>query len=399
MLTPEQIQELTTKAEAITEELDVKLIQLMIDRVCERLNRGDEYLITSVDIWTAQTLRDIGGDLTAVARLVASYQPKIQAAIFYAFNEAFKASWLQETGIYTAAGITQMQPASFYVDILRRNYEQTVAEYMNFTRSIASTWQTEFFNITSRAYMAVASGAMSYTAAYSQAIREMVETPLKAVVYPSGHVDTIETATVRAIRTAVNQTAADITQRRMQVGWDIVLVSAHYGARPSHAAWQGKFYSLNGSTPGLKTLADACGYGEVDGLCGANCRHSFGPHTLDYNPYDDININAQESAEMYRNEQRQRSYERSIRRDKSALMELETARAETTNAEAIEKIVDGYNRTAYHMAETERKYLAFSVDNELKPQPSRMEVGGFGKEQEKEAAKAAAAWRAELQDK
>ena len=102
---------------------------------------------------------------------------------------------------------------------------------------------------------------------------------------------------------------------------------------------------------------------------------------------------------MYRNEQRQRSYERSIRRDKSALMELETARAETTNAEAIEKIVDGYNRTAYHMAETERKYLAFSVDNELKPQPSRMEVGGFGKEQEKEAAKAAAAWRAELQDK
>lgn len=398
MLTPEQIQELTTEAAAVTEELNTKLIRLMIKRVCERLNRGDEYLITSVDVWTAQTLRDIGGDLTAVARLVAQYNPKIQAAIFGAFNAAFKASWEQETGIYTAAGITQMQPASFYVEILRRNYEGTLADYMNFTRSIASTWQTEFFNITSRAYMAVASGAMSYTGAYSQAIREMVDTPFKAIVYPSGHVDTIETATVRAIRTAVNQTAADITQRRMQeVGWDIVLVSAHYGARPSHAAWQGKFYSLNGTTPGLKTLAEACGYGEVDGLCGANCRHSFGPHTLDYNPYDDIAINREESAKMYKAEQTQRAYEREIRHDKSALMELETAKAESVNPEAVERIAEDYNRRAYHMAETERKYNEFSEEHALKTQPSRMEVGGFGKEQEKSATRAALAWRKRLQ--
>lgn len=58
----------------------------------------------------------------------------------------------------------------------------------------------------------------------------------------------------------------------------MVEVSAHGGARPEHAEWQGKVYSLRGETKGYKTLEDACEYGNVTGLCGVNCRHTFFPY-------------------------------------------------------------------------------------------------------------------------
>ena len=45
-------------------------------------------------------------------------------------------------------------------------------------------------------------------------------------------------------------------------------VSAHMGARPTHAQWQGKVYSE-------EELVSVCGLGEVTGLLGANCYHNY----------------------------------------------------------------------------------------------------------------------------
>jgi hypothetical protein len=55
-------------------------------------------------------------------------------------------------------------------------------------------------------------------------------------------------------------------------------VTAHAGARTTHAVWQGGWYSLSGDTaeyyPNLERIT---GYGSVTGLKGANCRHDFYP--------------------------------------------------------------------------------------------------------------------------
>lgn len=66
-------------------------------------------------------------------------------------------------------------------------------------------------------------------------------------------------------------------QLAMELGMDLVEVTAHAGARPSHAEWQGQVYSLTGNTRGYAKLSDATGYGTGEGLGGWNCRHSFFP--------------------------------------------------------------------------------------------------------------------------
>lgn len=55
-------------------------------------------------------------------------------------------------------------------------------------------------------------------------------------------------------------------------------VSAHAGARPEHAAWQGKVYSRSGTSEKYPDFRSSTGYGTGAGLCGWNCRHTFGPY-------------------------------------------------------------------------------------------------------------------------
>ena len=63
-----------------------------------------------------------------------------------------------------------------------------------------------------------------------------------------------------------------------EVGCDLVEVSAHAGARPEHALWQGKIYSRSGKSEKYPDFVASTGYGTGAGLCGWNCRHSFGPY-------------------------------------------------------------------------------------------------------------------------
>ena len=53
----------------------------------------------------------------------------------------------------------------------------------------------------------------------------------------------------RAIITGVNQATAKVSEANAAaLGTDLVEVTSHMDARPEHAAWQGKVYSLSGSS-------------------------------------------------------------------------------------------------------------------------------------------------------
>ncbi len=83
----------------------------------------------------------------------------------------------------------------------------------------------------------------------------------------------------RAIVTGINQTAARLQDELAdEVGCDLVEVSAHAWARPEHAEWQGKIYSRSGKSEKYPDFRSSTGYGTGAGLCGWNCRHTFGPY-------------------------------------------------------------------------------------------------------------------------
>jgi hypothetical protein len=86
------------------------------------------------------------------------------------------------------------------IRLMERNYEKSLHEWNNYTGTFANEAQKLFINQCDLAYDKVMSGAT----AYDQAVREAVETVASdgvIVEYPSGHKDTLEVATARAVRT------------------------------------------------------------------------------------------------------------------------------------------------------------------------------------------------------
>ena len=136
------------------------------------------------------------------------------------------------------------------------------------------------------AVMQIQSGAISYNQAIKSAVQQLAG-GLKVVNYESGHVDNIDVAVRRAVMTGVNQICDQYTNQSAEyLETRYFEVSAHSGARDkpgdspwsSHKDWQGKVYyqSESGEPDPLglyDDLVETTGYGYVDGLTGANCRH------------------------------------------------------------------------------------------------------------------------------
>ncbi|MEG2934637.1 MAG: phage minor capsid protein, partial [Gordonibacter sp.] len=91
----------------------------------------------------------------------------------------------------------------------------------------------------------------------------------------------VDVAVRRHIRTQIAQDGMRLTELLMdEADVDLVEVSSHGGARPSHAKWEGRVYSRNGDKiingVRYRDFKSACNWGDVaDGIGGANCRHSY----------------------------------------------------------------------------------------------------------------------------
>ena len=132
------------------------------------------------------------------------------------------------------------------------------------------------------AVLQVESGAISYNQAIKSAVQQLAQGGLKIVDYESGHRDQIDVAARRAVMTGVSQLCAKYTEQSAEwLDTPYFEVSAHAGARDkpgpspwsSHKDWQGKVYSTR-SGDIYPNIYEVCGLGYVDGLEGANCRHS-----------------------------------------------------------------------------------------------------------------------------
>lgn len=176
------------------------------------------------------------------------------------------------------------------------------------------------------AYIKTLTGGTSLEQSVAQAVRKMGSEGLVATyVSSSGRVtrQSLEVAVRRAVTTSVTQASTKMTIERCEErDIDLVEVTAHDGARPEHAVWQGKVYSLNGKTDGYELLAIATGYGEADGLAGVNCRHTFYPYVEGTKKLKDIG----DTKEVYEQTQEQRYIERNIRKYKRQAQACEAAK-------------------------------------------------------------------------
>lgn len=395
MLKPDYLIHISEGAESIAEQLHIDIINRIVERVMIRIGRGDNYLLTAQDKWQIEVLQDAGYLLEDIQREIAKRTKQQEAEIRDAMIDAGVRAIEYDNAIYEAAGLSPLPliQSPYLMRLMERNYQATLGEWRNFTRTTANAAQQLFIQTVDKAYHMTASGAISYTQAVREAINEIVQDGV-VVKYPSGHQDSIETATLRAVRTGISQATGAIQMARMEeMDWDIILTSAHVGARsgdggqnPSnHLWWQGQFFSRTGRTSGLPLFVEATGYGTeewgVVGLCGVNCRHSFGPGDGVNNPFALDDIMYADNAKVEKLQQKQREIERTIRRIKRETMTLKTAVDNAESEEERQALDADYQKSAAYLQKWNTKYDTFCKDNNLKPLRDRLEIAQWDRAQ------------------
>ena len=400
MLSPDYLLHISEGAEELASQLHTEIIRKMVYRIMLRIGRGEDYILTATDKWQIETLQESGYLLEDIQQLIAKYTKLQQSEIAEAMEDAGVKALEYDDKIYRDAGLAPfpLTQSPQLIRIMQRNYDATMGEWNNFTRTMAESAQRNFIYQVDKAYNLVTTGAMSYTEAVMDVVNSIISEGA-TVKYASGHEDTIETATLRAVRTGVSQSTAQIQIARMKEnGIGLVLTSAHLGARPSHEVWQGQIYSIDWKqmeeiypleeipTPQVAVdekypeFVESTRIGEIDGLCGINCRHSFGPYFegMD-NPYE--KFDTVENLNQYKKEQRQRTLERRIRDTKREVMGLKEA-VDTAPSDKAKFAADmDYKRKAALLAKQNAAYKDYCSRNELKTLNDRLQIAKWDRKQ------------------
>lgn len=404
MLSPEYLLRVSEGAEEIAERLHQDIVKRLIQRIVARLERGDDYILTPIDKYQLETLKQAGFLMKDIEKEIAAKTKLQRAEIRAAFEDAGIRSYAYDSRVYEAAGLATkpLTQSPQYIRMMQRAYEATLGEWRNFSRTTAGEAYRRFIVECDRAYYSVQSGAISYTQAFREAINRIADEGV-VVAYrdKDGNItrrDTIETATLRNIRTGISQSCAEITNARMEeMDWDILLVSAHLGARytekndyTNHFWWQGKFYSKSGKDERFPPFS-VCGQGDVQGINGANCRHSYSPGDGETNPFSDYD--SEENKKAYDLSQKQRQLENRIRHTKRQVMAIKEGRDYAEHPDHKAALDEDYKKKSAKLERQNKEYKDFCEQNGLKTRQERLTIAKWDRQQAAEARGAAARYK------
>ena len=275
---------------------------------------------------------------------------------------------------------------------VREMRKRATGDILNLTRTMGFSFPTgsvparrAFTAALNSALTQAVSGTVSYQQACANAVRLLTQSGLRHIDYKNGVTRQIDTAVRNAVLTASAQLSGEIMQANIEEsGVAYVQVSAHWGARDSHAVWQGKVYSL-------AEFRSVCGYGEPsnpDHIYSYNCRHTHYPYwpgisePVEYPPEPGPFEADGKTYTYYQATQRQRAMERSIRAMKRDALAQDAMGDK--GALAAAKI---------RLDEKTAAYRRFSAQVNMRPRLERTQVFGYDRSA---AAKGRAAVREEI---
>lgn len=386
MLTPNYLEQLPQPMIALVNELQEEIIA----EVTKRIVKAN--VLTPSSEWLLYKANQLRLSSAAVNKIIAKNAKLRERTVRELYTEAVKLALNEDAKIYryaisegaldpmSGAKLTSFFKSVALNDTFKKGLAATNGLMRNLTNSMAAVSNRMLSDALDLAWLEVASGAFTPDEAVYKAIEKLAEKGLAVVEYKSGHKDQVDVAVRRAVRTGINKTCCDMQlDLANEMGSDLVEVSSHFGARPTHAEWQGQIYSLSGKHPKYKPFS-VTGYGRGDGLGGWNCRHNFYPF------FEGISIPASEptfteakNLEYYKKTQKQRGYERAVRHSKRELAALNSARANTSDAALKAKLDKEFARKSSVLKKREKRLNDFCRDNGLLKDSSRTRVNGFGR--------------------
>ncbi len=381
MLTPQQWDLIEKQASKLYANLELEIIKEIAERIA---NVGYANTVVHNDLLIEQ---EIGLIYQDIINQVAEYNNSTAIEVQQIFEKAGIKSLKYDDNIYRLAGLNPkiLKQSTDMWQLLEATALKTHNNLSNLTMTTANTSQVQFYNAMNKAYMEVSTGVKSYSQSIIDTIKEISKQGTY-VIYPSGQHRSIESAVRTNIITSVNQTCGKLQlMRAEELKWDLMELTAHSGARPEHAVWQGKIVSLSGQN-GYLSLDDI-GYGEVTGFKGVNCRHDWRPYykgsTKTYTDKElkemaneTVAYNGQKISK-YDASQIQRKMERQIRQDKKNIAGLQGILTSNNTDIDLEQVQNNFRLISNQLKQKENILKDFLNQTEFKRDRTREVVNGI----------------------
>lgn len=281
------------------EEIYAGLENDIMNNIIRRIAETGE--ITRTADWQLNRLYNMGADKTDIKKHIQEALNLSDTEIEQLYSDTLKEGYLRDESLYQAVGqeFIPFEENMALQQLIEATKQQTAKQLKNITRTMGfavkqpngrKTFKTvdDYFKDTmDNAVMHVLNGTFDYNSIIRKVTDEMTRSGVRSINYDSGISTRIDVAARRAILTGVNQVTSKISSDNIQkLDTEFVETSWHSTARPTHQVWQGRVFYWDRANPNAekmeagvlyKSFIRETGYGEVDGLCGANCRHTFYP--------------------------------------------------------------------------------------------------------------------------
>lgn len=251
--TPELLDALPEELAELFRGLELTLLQ----EICSRLKIADN--LNEVTVADIKALRSHGIDLEDIKKAISETTNTSMDKLNKLFDDVVERNQKYYTEVIDLAKVTKPDTLVNQKDV-EAIRKQTEDEFRNLTRSMGFLVDSGRTMLPpARAYqwaldsavLQIESGAFSYKEAIKSAVNQLADSGLKIVDYESGHVDSVDVASRRAVMTGVNQINQKYREQSMDyLETDLVEVTAHQGARDvdgplgweNHKKWQGRVY-------------------------------------------------------------------------------------------------------------------------------------------------------------
>lgn len=385
-LTPEQIKEIPNEIVDLYKSLE----EFIIKDFSRRLLKAGE--VTSSAEWQALRANEIGLSSNQIKKEIERITNLSKKEIESLFKQSALESIKADNKIFENAGLDtiKIDEHPYLKKLLDAATKQTNEELKSITVSLGfadivggkvvySTITKFYQKQLDLATMKILTGVTDYNSSIKHAIKSLTNSGVRYVNFPTGWSNRIDAAVRRVVMTGVNQMAAKMVDYNCDtLGVELVEVSAHGGARLSHQDWQGQIYTRGTATDKYENFEDATQYGEADGLCGINCRHSYAPFVegsprtwadkqLEELRNSTVDYNGKTYTE-YEASKYQRKLERDIRHSKREILAYHEA--------GLKK---DFENASIKLQRQREKYNNFSKLTGMRKQDARHQVEGFGR--------------------
>lgn len=372
MLTPEKIDKYSyNKVVDLYNDLNIEICEDIINRI----DRMGDISKTSKD--QIKRLIELNGQevFDEIINKTSTLDAETKDALTKLYTDMIKNDMADYKPLYKYRD-KEFKLSRKQMRILNKGIDENHKNIRNFTNSIAFSGKKLYTDAVDRAYLKTATGAFTYDKAIYQSYKEIASTGLKMTDKAGRNVN-LDVAIRRNVLTGIQQTANDINEETGKIlGCDGYEVTAHLGARPTHAVAQGKQYAVNKED--AKKFGVDWWYDRVEGTPIAelweepNCRHTVFPIILGISDpvYSNKDLFKMENEKvsykgkemsLYEGNQYMRYIERQIREYKRQVKVLKDTNNDYSDEQAILK-------------QWQNKYTSFSKETGIEKDYSRTRI-------------------------